>query len=205
MGREARCRVHFQGKITEAKVLLETNEIVVRGDLKLKVPLAEARDVRAVDGRLSLSFGQGAVAFELGPDAEKWARRIVAPPSRLDKLGVKQGQKVLLLDATDARFAGELAERTGARPLTHAQTGADVIFFEARAKKALAALPKLKGCLTDAGALWILRPKGDPAISERDVMDAGRAAGLTDVKVVAFSEHLTAEKFVIPVAKRKSR
>lgn len=205
MGREARCRVHFGGKSADAKVLLESKEIVVRGDLKLKVPLAEARDVRVVRGRLSLSFGQGTVELELGDEAEKWAKRILSPPGRLDKLGVKSGQKVVLIGASDAAFARELKERTGAAPLTRAQAGADVIFFEARARKALDALPELKGYLTDAGALWVLRPKGDPAISERDVMDAGRAAGLTDVKVVAFSEHLTAEKFVIPVARRKGR
>ena len=35
-------------------------------------------------------------------------------------------------------------------------------------------------------------------------MAAGKAAGLVDVKVVKFSETHTAEKFVIPVARRKS-
>ena len=34
------------------------------------------------------------------------------------------------------------------------------------------------------------------------MMRAGQDAGLVDVKVVSFSEVLTAEKFVIPVAKR---
>ncbi len=33
-------------------------------------------------------------------------------------------------------------------------------------------------------------------------MDAGKAAGLVDVKVVSFSPTHTAEKFVIPIAKR---
>ena len=32
-------------------------------------------------------------------------------------------------------------------------------------------------------------------------MAAGKRAGLVDVKVVSFSETLTAEKFVIPVAR----
>ena len=36
-------------------------------------------------------------------------------------------------------------------------------------------------------------------------MAAGKAAGLVDVKVVAFSATHTAEKFVIPVAKRRDR
>jgi hypothetical protein len=34
------------------------------------------------------------------------------------------------------------------------------------------------------------------------MMRAGQTAGLVDVKVVSFSDTLTAEKFVIPVAKR---
>ena len=36
-------------------------------------------------------------------------------------------------------------------------------------------------------------------------MAAGKRAGLVDVKVVSFSDTLTAEKFVIPVAKRPGR
>lgn len=203
MGREARCRVHFEGRTVEAKCLLETHEIVVRGDLKVKVPLAEAKDVIARDGRLELSFGQGRIAFELGADAERWAKRIASPPGRLDKLGVKQGQRVVVLGASDAAFAGELAARTGAPALTRPHAGADLIFMEARSRAALKALPRLREHLAGAGALWILRPKGVPEISEKDVMDAGRAAGLTDVKVVAFSDELTAEKFVVPVAKRR--
>jgi hypothetical protein len=45
-------------------------------------------------------------------------------------------------------------------------------------------------------------PKGSDAISERDVMTAGKAAGLVDVKVVRFSDTHTAEKYVIPAGKR---
>ena len=52
------------------------------------------------------------------------------------------------------------------------------------------------------GSLWTIRPKGSPHVSESDVMKAGQAAGLVDVKVVRFSETHTAEKFVIPVKNR---
>jgi hypothetical protein len=37
------------------------------------------------------------------------------------------------------------------------------------------------------------------------VRTAGKAAGLVDVKVARFSETHTAEKFVVPVAKRGAR
>ena len=52
------------------------------------------------------------------------------------------------------------------------------------------------------GALWVIRPKGRPEISEKAVMAAGKAAGLVDVKVVSFSPTHTAEKFVIPLSQR---
>ena len=51
-------------------------------------------------------------------------------------------------------------------------------------------------------ALWIVYPKGQKAITENDVIAAGRKAGLKDVKVVAFSPTHTALKFVIPLAQR---
>jgi hypothetical protein len=42
-------------------------------------------------------------------------------------------------------------------------------------------------------------------LSERRIMNEGKAAGLVDVKVVAFSPTHTAEKFVIPVKHRPKR
>jgi hypothetical protein len=48
----------------------------------------------------------------------------------------------------------------------------------------------------------VVRPKGRTEITEDDVMKAGKAAGLVDVKVVRFSETHTAEKFVIPLSRR---
>ena len=59
-------------------------------------------------------------------------------------------------------------------------------------------MPRLKA----DGVLWTLRPKGSNDLKESEMMQAGQAAGLVDVKVVSFSDVLTAEKFVIPVAKR---
>jgi hypothetical protein len=66
-------------------------------------------------------------------------------------------------------------------------------------------LRTLRSNLTPDGALWVIRPRGRPEISEQAVMAAGKAAGLVDVKVVRFSETHTAEKFVIPLARRAQR
>ena len=62
----------------------------------------------------------------------------------------------------------------------------------------------MKDAWSANGALWIIRPKGVKEITEAETMAAGKAAGLVDVKVVRFSDTHTAEKFVIPLASRKT-
>ena len=115
--------------------------------------------------------------------------------TRSEKLGVKPGQNVLLVGVTDAHFLNELQE-AGAR-IT--RSGApDVMFCAIESRAALQKLPELARRIKRDGAVWTIRPKGSPLVSESDVMKAGKAAGLVDVKVVRFSETHTAEKFVVP-------
>jgi len=76
------------------------------------------------------------------------------------------------------------------------------IFFGATTASDLERLETLKTMMKPNAALWVIRPKGRPEISEMVVMAAGSAAGLVDVKVVRFSSTHTAEKFVIPLSKR---
>ena len=64
-------------------------------------------------------------------------------------------------------------------------------------------LSTLKALLKPSGAVWLIRPKGNPEVTEGAVMAAGKAAGLVDVKVVAFSTTHSALKFVIPVKDRR--
>ncbi len=78
----------------------------------------------------------------------------------------------------------------------------DMIFFGATQTSALGHLASLRGAIQPAGAIWVIRPKGQKSITEADTMAAGKRAGLVDVKVVSFSDSHTAEKFVIPVANR---
>jgi Protein of unknown function (DUF3052) len=80
---------------------------------------------------------------------------------------------------------------------------ADLVFLHASTPKDLSKLKTLRGKLASAGALWVLREKGKAAlVTESEVRVAAKAAGLVDVKVVAFSDKLTADKFVIPLAQR---
>jgi hypothetical protein len=124
--------------------------------------------------------------------------------SRIEKLGVKPGHDVLVLGVeNDTAFMNELRTRGAAVRMSGAAP-ADVIFAAFRHRDDLRRLPPLVSRLKPDGTLWTLRPKGSKDLTESEMMHAGQAAGLVDVKVVSFSEILTAEKFVIPLARRSA-
>ena len=202
MGAEAKCDLTFGTTRASGKALLETEALIFRGgDVRLTVPYGKMSRVEARDGALRVTFPDGIAEFAIGAAAAKWADRILHPPSRLDKLGVKPQHAVLVLGVRDAGFERELAGRA-ARVATRAAGKADIIFYAAASRAALDRLKPLQAHLARDGALWVIRPRGAAAITEADVMQAGKKAGLVDVKVVRFSDTHTAEKFVIPVAKR---
>jgi hypothetical protein len=114
MGQEARCTIRVGDRTSAGKALLETDELVFRGDdgLRLKVPFKSMRSVEGRDGELRVETPDGRAVFELGAQAERWAQKILNPPSLLDKLGVKAGMRVLVLGVEDEGFLADLWERT---------------------------------------------------------------------------------------------
>ena len=203
MGNEAVVTARFQGQTASGKARLETGILHFRGgDLRLAIPFNQVSKVGARGGTLRVTFPGGTAAFELGASAPKWADTILHPPSRLQKIGVKPGWRVSAIGVDDAAFLEELAGAVAQLWIGRVVKDADAIFFGATKEAELAKLARLKASLKPNGALWIIRPKGRPEISERATMAAGKAAGLVDVKVVGFSPTHTAQKFVIPLAKR---
>jgi len=123
--------------------------------------------------------------------------------TRLEKLGVKPEWRVSVVAVGDPDFVNELRRAVKQVGVGCVLDESDAIFFGAMNAKELTRLATLKRSMTQNGALWVIRPKGRPEISERAVMDAGKAAGLVDVKVISFSPTHTGEKFVIPLANRR--
>jgi hypothetical protein len=202
MGAEAKCTATISGKKTVGKALLETDELIFRGeDVRLTIPYRSVSSIDVKDGVLHVAWLSGVASFELGPSAVKWADRIRNPPSRIDKLDVKPGQVVLFVCIRDATLREEIETR-GAIVVARVIDPVDTIFVAANERSDLRRLATLQNFLKRDGAIWVIRPKGSPNISENDVMSAGKGVGLVDVKVVRFSETHTAEKFVIPVSKR---
>jgi len=201
MGYDAGCTLRLDGRRITGKALLEQHELIVRGAERVVIPIKEVTSATAEDGTLTIRFGRKTAVLDLGPVADRWATRIMNPPSRLDKLGAKAGMSALIAGTRHADLVEELNTR-GVKVTARAGGSVDLIFYGAESRDALARLKDLRRTLKPDGALWVIRPKGSKAVSEAEVMSAGKHAGLVDVKVASFSDTHTAEKFVIPRAAR---
>jgi hypothetical protein len=186
MGQETKCRVEFGKEKSEGKALLESAEVLFRGSFRLKIPFQSINSLEAADGKLKIQFAEGLAIFHLGPAAEKWAAKIRNPPSRLDKLGVKPGTKVHLINKHDEDFRRELVERGAVLE----KSKPDLVFLSVKNKDQLVELAYLT-----AGPVWVIYPKGIQAVTENDVIKAGRSVGFADIKVASFSVSHTALKF----------
>jgi hypothetical protein len=208
MGSETRCRVAFlpEGshaeQVADGKALLETDHLLFRGDFRLAIPLAEIRSLTDDAGQLAVTFPGGVARFELGPLAARWATKIRSPKGLLDKLGVKPGARVLVLGVADPDFLALLEARAG-DVAQRLRGDNDLVFLFADERRVLERLAELSARLKPDGAIWVVRPKGRTEITEQDVLSLGRAAGLVDVKVARYSATHTAEKLVVPVARRR--
>ena len=202
MGNELKCTVRFGKETSEGKALLETSEVLFRGEFRLKIPFASIKSAKAVDGELRLQTANGLAVFELGPAAEKWCEKILHPKSRIERLGVKAGAKVSMVGNFEAKLFEELRDLETIVTKDKVAADSDAVFFAADSQKELSQVAKIAKSVKGAAALWIVYPKGQKSITENDVITAGRKTGLKDVKVVGFSSTHTALKFVIPLDKR---
>lgn len=202
MGQEVVCTGRWGGKSVRGKALLETAEIIFRGEAGKKIPFSAIRRVGAKDGELRLKTDEELVVLELGERAEKWRDKITNPKSVMEKLGVKPGEPVAVFGKLDARFLKKLKEQKSAVTPGKIANGIGWIFLGVETREALGDVKKITAKMKGSAALLVAYPKGQKSIKETDVIGAGRKAGLKDVKVVSFSATHTALKFVIPLEKR---
>lgn len=205
MGYDSACTLTIDGRAFRGTAVLEHKDLLFRGDVRLVIPLNGIDEARADGDALIIVFGGRSAAFAIGADvAGKWAKRITSPPSRADKLGVKAGMRIALVGMEDAALVEDIDAKGALLETSARSKGLDMIFFAAKVPRDLSRLGSIAGRLEPAGAIWLIRAKGRGApISERDSMAAGKEAGLVDVKVVSYSDTHSAEKYVIPVARRR--
>ena len=202
MGAEAQCVVTFNKQTSTGKALLESNEIIFRGDFRLKIDLKSITGLDANAGELNITWPGGTASFALGQSvAETWAGKILNPKGLYEKLGVHAGQRIAVFHIDNDTFVQELRAR-GASVSTRAVKEADAIFLGAETLAGLAGMRQLVVQIKRDGAIWTVTPKGKGGIKDGDIIGIAKAAGLVALKVVSFSDTHSANKFVIPKDRR---
>ena len=202
MGAEATGTLRVDGEAYECTALLESDEIRFRGDLRLKIPLAEVREATASDGTLRIEHAGGTALFTLGPAAAKWADRIRSPRSVAEKLGVKPGMAVAVIGIDDEVLLRELSENGAMLVKGRMPRQVEMVLVRITSAAGLARLPRLAEAIAPDGVIWVVHPRGVPAVADTVIFAAARKVGLVSTKVARISDTDTAEKLVIPVAAR---
>jgi len=190
MGKEAHVRARFADGEDEGRLQFEPPKLIFRGASRHVFEGEALAGVRADGADLVV----GGARFTLGEKpAASWADAILHPKGRLDKLGVKPGQRAAIVNLDDTDFAAELATRVAPTADTN---DLDLLFYGADSAGELARIGDLIPRLAERGAIWVVSLKG-PLLKVKDteVMATAKAIGLVDNKVCAFSDTRTALRF----------
>jgi hypothetical protein len=202
VGAEARTTLKIGRQSYEGTALLETDELRFRGDTRMRIALRDVSAVTAKDGTLRVEHANGVACFVLGDAAESWAEKIRSPRTLADKLGVKRGMQVAVIDVDDRDILDDLEAKGAQLVMGSVPQDAMMVLFRIVRPSQLATLSAMTSRIARDGAIWVVHPRGDATVADTIIFAAARDAGLTYTKVVRFSERDTAEKLVIPRAAR---
>lgn len=197
MGLEAACEVRIRRGAAleegEAKALLESVELILRGGIKRRWAIASLSGLVVAGEALQFSAGGEQVQLLLGATvAAKWLAKLGKPPPTLaQKLGLGPAALAAVFGPQDdANLAQALAGHVAADPAQAAMLVA-VMHTEDELQAALVVHARLP-----CRAFWAVIPKGPRStLPEAVVRSTLRAAGYADNKTSAVSERLTATRY----------
>jgi hypothetical protein len=198
VGAEARTTLKIGRQSYDGTALLETDELRFRGDTRMRIALRDVSAVSAKDGTLRVEHANGVACFVLGDVAESWAEKIRSPRTLADKLGVKRGMQVAVIDVEDREILDDLEAKGATLVIGSVPQDVMMVLFRVVRPSQLATLGAMTSRIARNGAIWVVHPRGDASVADTIIFAAARDAGLTYTKVVRFSERDTAEKLVIP-------
>ena len=196
MGKEAECVCRWNGAQHKVKALIEPPELILRGEMRRRFPIAELKQIDADGEHLRFAFHGERFSLALGNAlATKWAKALTAPPPSLArKLGITGETRVRMVgEADDDALRAALSAAKGIN-----NDGAEVILARVNTPGDLAAaLRTTAKQLVARVPIWFIYPKGKgQALTGNDVRSTALAAGIVDTKVCAVSPRLTALRFV---------
>ncbi|HXC95247.1 MAG TPA: hypothetical protein VNU92_06070 [Edaphobacter sp.] len=194
MGREALCECEFAGATAKVKALLETNEIILRGDIRLTAPFHALQKVKVQSECLCFTIDKKPLQLHLGAKtAESWAKKIKTPlPSLADKLGITGKIVRTIGDVSDRALSTAIASAAEV-----SARNPHLILARVDTPESLAAtLKEAKAQLARSIPIWLIYRKGPGhPLNESHIRSTLRSLGYMDTKVASVSPELTALRF----------
>ena len=199
MGRETSAHCQWAQESGFCKVLLETNEVILRGSLRRRIPRSNLRDVSVEEELLRFRVGEDAVSLHLGSElAEKWAKALLTPPPSLAmKLGISRSSKLLLLGEIESEeLKAAVAEASNAEDGADDQE-ADLIVAQVKSLHDLDMAMYQLSRSSSVPPIWVVYPKkAASGIGGNAIRETLRGRGFIDTKVASVSAECTALRFI---------
>jgi len=196
MGRQASCSCVCNGTQYNVKALLEPPELILRGELRRRVPFAEIKNIAADGEWLRFKINQEPLALQLGiAMAAKWADALLKPlPTLAKKLGITPESTVRTIGPID----GAVLKAALDEAKVVSKTKGDLILARVDTPSDLkAALAKAAAQLDSGTPIWFIYRKGPGhSLNENQVRATALAAGIVDTKIAAVSPELSALRFI---------
>jgi len=196
MGREVITLLTFQGRRAKGKLLLEAQDIILRGNLRATIPRDTITHFGVDGDDLVISTPKGDLRASVGAaTAAVWARALAKPaPTLAQKLGISARLQTLVIgtlsDATLIKAVGSADEKThnADAPVQFLAEIFDVAGWD-NVIAAIAPYP--------LAAIWCVTVKGPAApLPEAQLRQSMRALGYIDTKSCAVSPRMTATRYI---------
>lgn len=192
MGREAEGTIRFQGQEGAGRILIEAAEVILRGEVRARLPRDQIADLRVEGEDLVIDTPRGPVVATVGAKlaANLRAALLKPVPTLVEKLGVSESARPgCLWPVTDAVLVQALAGLTA--PVDQAELLVAELLDQASLDRLVARLPQLAG-----RHVWCVNAKGPrPVLPEATIRSALREAGWIDSKSTAVSEAVSATRY----------
>jgi phosphopantothenate synthetase len=177
---------------------MEGGYIDFSGPTKFRFRLAEIRNPRLEGTNVCFDFHGNAVEIFLSERAAaRWIEYILNPQSLADKLGVREGQVVRVLNLEDSELI-EALESKQVNVVHNGRARCDVVMLGVERASELRQLGDLSENLAPGGSIWVVLTKNLRTVTKANVLTVAREAGMSNVKVVDYSETQAAYKIVHP-------
>jgi hypothetical protein len=197
MAMESACKLQVGKEHYAGKVRMEADCIDFSGQTKFRFRLAETSNAHREEDVIHFGFHGHPVTITLGDvkRAEAWIAYILHPRTLADKLGVKEGQSVRVLNLDDNELLHSL-ESKRAKFVQNPTARCDMVMLGVERASELRQIEDLTENLRPNGAIWVVLPKSIRTVTKANVIAFVREAGLNHVEVVDYSETQHAHKIV---------